>query len=600
MAELVFTAVDYVVFAASLVISAGIGVYSACSGGKQSTTKEFLMGNRQMGLFPVTMSLIASFVSAISVLGVPSETYRFGTIYWTMMFATIPAMALTAHIYLPVFYRLQVTSAYEFLYMAVVLYAPALALSQATGLSIVASILSSGLICTFYTSIGGMKAVMWTDTFQMIVIIAGSLFVVIKGTIELGGLSAVWSIANEGERIQFFDWRTDPTVRQTTWGLGIGGTALFLNLYATNQATVQRYLSVSTLKKSQLCCYMMAPTWIAIQWVFTFAGIIMYVKYRDCDPQQNGQITKPDQLFPLFVMETLSFLNGVSGLFVAAVYSAALSTVSSGVNSLSAVVLVDIIKPIYRDRRNEEIGEKMATTISKCLAALFGLMTIGLAFLTSVLGDDILSVAIRLFGMVAGPVTGMFTLGILFPCANSWGAGTGLLTSLVVGLWLGVGATLSKIPQPALSVSIEGCNATTSLNAWYIGNSTVAGEWLSQQTTDIPLSTHVDINVGHTGDDVIWFYKISHLWYSAITVIVCCVVGLLVSLATGGPKKDLEPELVYPLFTKVKCCVPKTFQDRKNSKQDQPYHDSLIFGQSENREKYTTAIHPEKTSLTFV
>lgn len=113
MPQTVFSVVDYVVFGVSLLIAACIGVYSACSGGKQKTTKEFLMGNRQMGLFPVTMSLVASFVSAISVLGLPSEIYRFGTLYYMLMVATIPAMILTAHLYLPILYRLKLTSAYE-------------------------------------------------------------------------------------------------------------------------------------------------------------------------------------------------------------------------------------------------------------------------------------------------------------------------------------------------------------------------------------------------------------------------------------------------------------------------------------------------------
>lgn len=105
--------VDYIVFALVLLISAGIGIFYGCTGGKQKTTGEFLMANRQMHVIPVTLSLLASFMSAITLLGTPAEIYRFGTQYWLIWLGYVIMIPLAAHVYIPVFFRLKITSVFE-------------------------------------------------------------------------------------------------------------------------------------------------------------------------------------------------------------------------------------------------------------------------------------------------------------------------------------------------------------------------------------------------------------------------------------------------------------------------------------------------------
>ena len=106
-------AVDYVIFALVLGVSAGIGIYYAFCGTKQKSTKEFLMASRSMGVFPVTLSLLASFMSAITLLGTPAEMYIFGTQYWLIAIAYLFTMPASAYLFLPIFYRLNLTSCYE-------------------------------------------------------------------------------------------------------------------------------------------------------------------------------------------------------------------------------------------------------------------------------------------------------------------------------------------------------------------------------------------------------------------------------------------------------------------------------------------------------
>uniref|UniRef100_A0A493T8J7 Solute carrier family 5 member 6 n=1 Tax=Anas platyrhynchos platyrhynchos TaxID=8840 RepID=A0A493T8J7_ANAPP len=110
-----FTAIDYTIFTLLLVLSLAIGLFYALSGGRQRTVQEFLLANRSMGFLPVALSLLATFQSAVAILGVPAEIYRFGTEYWFLGCSYFLGLLIPAHVFIPVFYRLQITSTYEYL-----------------------------------------------------------------------------------------------------------------------------------------------------------------------------------------------------------------------------------------------------------------------------------------------------------------------------------------------------------------------------------------------------------------------------------------------------------------------------------------------------
>lgn len=105
--------VDYVVMAAVLAISVAIGIFTACTGTKQRTTTEFLVGDRTMELLPVSLSVLATFTSAITVLAMPEEVYRYGIDWWWIIISITLVIPTVAHLYLPIFYKLQITSVYE-------------------------------------------------------------------------------------------------------------------------------------------------------------------------------------------------------------------------------------------------------------------------------------------------------------------------------------------------------------------------------------------------------------------------------------------------------------------------------------------------------
>ena len=228
-----FDAANYAVFAAMLLVSASIGVFFWWRG--QKNTEEFLMASRSMGTLPMTLSLVASFMSAITLLGTPAEMYVSGTQYAALVLSYPLVMGASAHMFLPVFDKLQVVTSYEYLelrfgksvrllaavcfviqmvmYMAIVVYAPALALEQVTGFQLDIACAVIFLVCIFYTAVGGIKAVMWTDTFQAVCMFGSFLAIILKGNYDAGGSSRVFDVNYQSGRVELFNFDPDPRQR---------------------------------------------------------------------------------------------------------------------------------------------------------------------------------------------------------------------------------------------------------------------------------------------------------------------------------------------------------------------------------------------------
>ncbi|XP_046669431.1 putative sodium-dependent multivitamin transporter isoform X1 [Homalodisca vitripennis] len=303
------------------------------------------------------------------------------------------------------------------LYMGIVVYAPALALEALTGLSQELSVLLVGIVCMFYSTLGGMKAVIWTDLFQSLLMFAAVLSVIFAAVLDKGSLQAIWQIAVDGGRINFNNTDLDPTVRHSYLSLLIGGGFTFMSLYAVNQTQVQRYLTMKDLKTAVRSLWLSIIILLLLSGLTCFSGLAIYSKYYGCDPVLSGRIARKDQLLPLFVVETMGDIPGLSGLFVAGIFSASLSTVSACLNSLAAVTLEDYVKPLYRLWTDSEIPTSRCAFISKLLALTYGVVCLAMAFLSQLLGG-VLQAALSIFGMVGGPIFGVFSLGLFFPFAN--------------------------------------------------------------------------------------------------------------------------------------------------------------------------------------
>ncbi|NXT95533.1 SC5A6 protein, partial [Anhinga rufa] len=178
-----FTVIDYSIFVLLLVLSSAIGLFYALSGDRQRTVQEFLLANRNMGFLPVALSLLATFQSAVAILGVPAEIYHFGTEYWFLGCSYFLGLLIPAHIFIPIFYRLRITSTYEYL-----------------ELRFNKTVRVFGTIA-FIFQMGGLKAVIWTDVFQTLVMFAGQLAVIVVGAQRVGGMARVWRLAEREGKI---------------------------------------------------------------------------------------------------------------------------------------------------------------------------------------------------------------------------------------------------------------------------------------------------------------------------------------------------------------------------------------------------------------
>uniref|UniRef100_A0A8I5Y1G6 Solute carrier family 5 member 5 n=1 Tax=Rattus norvegicus TaxID=10116 RepID=A0A8I5Y1G6_RAT len=537
-ARATFGAWDYGVFATMLLVSTGIGLWVGLARGGQRSADDFFTGGRQLAAVPVGLSLAASFMSAVQVLGVPAEAARYGLKFLWMCAGQLLNSLLTAFLFLPIFYRLGLTSTYQYLelrfsravrlcgtlqylvatmlYTGIVIYAPALILNQVTGLDIWASLLSTGIICTLYTTVGGMKAVVWTDVFQVVVMLVGFWVILARGVILLGGPRNMLSLAQNHSRINLMDFDPDPRSRYTFWTFIVGGTLVWLSMYGVNQAQVQRYVACHTEGKAKLALLVNQLGLFLIVASAACCGIVMFVYYKDCDPLLTGRISAPDQYMPLLVLDIFEDLPGVPGLFLACAYSGTLSTASTSINAMAAVTVEDLIKP-----RMPGLAPRKLVFISKGLCE-FG----GLGFRGS----------FTVMGVISGPLLGAFTLGMLLPACNTPGVLSGLAAGLAVSLWVAVGATLYPPGEQTMGVlptSAAGCTNDSVL---------LGPPGATNASNGIP-SSGMDTGRPALADT---FYAISYLYYGALGTLTTMLCGALISYLTGPTKRSsLGPGLLW-------------------------------------------------------
>ncbi|MBN3271301.1 SC5AC protein, partial [Polyodon spathula] len=542
----VFSIWDYVVFAALFVVSSGIGIFFAVKERKKSSSNEFLVGGKQMSCVPVALSLTASFMSAVTVLGTPSEVYRFGGAFILFGFSYSMVVLFTAELFVPVFYRSGITSAYEYLelrfnktvriaatliyimqtivYTGVVVYAPSLALNQVTGFNLWGSVFATGIVCTFYCTLGGLKAVVWTDAFQMVVMVLGFLTVMVQGTIVNGGVTSAWEEAKAGSRLMVFDFDPDPLRRHTFWTITVGGTFTWLGIYGVNQSTIQRCISCKSEKHAKLALYLnLIGLWVIVVCA-VFSGLLMFAYYRNCDPWTAGFVSAPDQLMPYFVMDILGSLPGLPGLFVACAFSGTLSTVAASINALATVTYEDLIKNCFKN-----LSDRLGAWISKGLCIVFGVACTSMAVVASQMGG-VVQAALSIHGMFGGPMLGLFSLGILFPWTNWKGAAGGLVMGIAMSFWAGIGGFVYPAgPDKALPLPLN----TSSC--------------LPLNTTDI-ISTLAPTLASERPALADNWYCMSYLYYSAVGWIAAVIAGLLITLVTGPSRgEDVNPVLIRPV-----------------------------------------------------
>lgn len=451
-AERTVTWLDYATFGVYITATLAVGL---CVGGKQKDLKMYLLAGHQMHWAVIAISVLAALFSGISFLGAPAESFNHNLVYIWVLLAYFVATPITTLIFLPFFYRLNFYTAYEYLehrfslglrrlssaafilrvclWLAVALYAPSLVIAEMTGIPLYMSIIFTGACTTLYTAVGGMRAVIYTDVMQFCVLLTGIISIFLVAVYKTpGGLDAAWHIAQAGGRTTMMDWSLSPTARMTVWGAFIGGAALNLVQLVTDQVSVQRYLTATSLKESQRALWFKLFLTVPLISIFYLTGLVLYSFYQT-HPEMLATLAGADRILPHFVGRQIA--SPVPGLLVAAILAATMSTASSGINSLTTATLIDFLYT-----KNKEAGSAAGETgrvrVARIWTLFYGGVATALALVVSKLGTLIES-SVKIAGFFGGPLLGIFFLGVLSTRANASGTLIGAIAGFaaIVATW---------------------------------------------------------------------------------------------------------------------------------------------------------------------
>ncbi|XP_053376607.1 sodium-coupled monocarboxylate transporter 2-like [Mercenaria mercenaria] len=298
------------------------------------------------------------------ILGFPAEGYAYGIGIAYQVVGRSAAYMFTALFIVPVFHPLKLTSVneyfclrygnnavrymtliagmiYSLFYMATVMVGTCVALDVVIGIPFWGTILIYTIVTTIYTSVGGIKAVIWTDLFQPTIMLTGMTAVLVKSTTDTGGAEKVIEYAKD--RIGSTDFRSDPTIRYQVWSTSFGSFNAFL--YVTlMQPAMQRVYSTPTVQTARNLYFISTPFYCVFMLMATFEGATIFAYYmtKRCDILGAGVVDNINEILPFAVLDLFQDLPGLAGLFTASLSSAALSTMSSLLSSLSAVTYEDL------------------------------------------------------------------------------------------------------------------------------------------------------------------------------------------------------------------------------------------------------------------
>ena len=445
-----FTWLDYLIVVAYL---AGVTVLGSLFSSGQKTSRDFFLAGRGMSWFPMALSVIATDFSAISFLGAPGYVVAHDLVIDLQPLVFVWVLPISLYLFVRFFHRLELISAYEYLekrfnlplragcsllficvrlsWMATALYATSLALTQATPLPFWLCAVLIGGLTTFYSSLGGMKAVIWTDVSQFFIFVTAIALVLVRAVGALpGGVAMAWETASQAGHTRLLNFEGGwPAI--TTPAVLIGGTFLVLISYGVDQVVIQRYLtarSIDEIKRSMVFQVCAAP---GLLFMLAVIGLAVFSFYSHF-PERIPAGLETDKWFPYFIVHELP--AGLSGLVIAGLFAATMSSISSGVNSITAACVIDFYRRLLAPdtRGSQERGaspsvaafaqrDQREVRISRILSVFWGAAATALAFVVGRIGV-IAIISKTLSGFFGGVLLGIFLLGILVPRVNGQGA----------------------------------------------------------------------------------------------------------------------------------------------------------------------------------
>ncbi len=432
---------DYVSLVGYLLVLVSMGIFFSR---REKSTNQFFLAGRRLPWWAAGISLFGTQLSAITFMAIPAMVYRTNWVYFVSQLTNILVAVTIIHFYLPFYRRLKVTTAYEYLEkrynlatrlvgssafiffhlvrMGIILYLPALALSAVTGLNISLCILVMGVLATFYTVLGGIEAVVWSDVLQAVLLLGGALlsFVIISWRVP-DGIAGVASLAAaEGKlRIVNLDW--DITTA-AVWVIVIGGYMNSLGVYSSDQTVVQRYLTTRDERAATRSIWMHISIAIPSATLFFALGTALWAFFKT-HPELLDPTGKTDQIFPWFIAGQLP--AGVSGLVIAALVAAAMSSLDSSMNSMATAITID-----FYGRFRPKATDRHRLRVARVLTAVLGVSGTGVALYTARLGStSIWDLNFEIAGLFGAGLAGLFAAGVFTRRTSGAGILVGFLAS---------------------------------------------------------------------------------------------------------------------------------------------------------------------------
>lgn len=435
-----FGSLNYIVLAVYLMILVGIGIRFSKN---QRSTDDFFKGGNRIPWWAAGLSIFGTQLSAITFMAVPAKTFATDWLYFFLMMTIIMVSPFIIKWFLPFYRRFNLTTAYEYLELrfnlptrllgglmyiflqlgrlGIVLLLPSIALSVVTGIDVYVCILTMGVLSILYTVLGGIEAVIWTDVVQVIVLLGGALISLLLLYFNLDS-NDMSTYVSEFQKMQIFDFELSFS-HPTLWVVLIGGLATNIIQYGSDQTVIQRYLTTkdekSAAKGITIGAWMALPSTL----IFFSLGTLLFVYYKASPELMNPVLEKTDAIFPWYIINSLP--QGVSGLLIAAIFAASMSSLDSSMNSVSTVVTTDFFRRL-RPLKSEAAYLKLARSIT----IIIGILGTALALMMATWGISSLWDQFNMIvGLFAGGLGGVFLLGIFSQKSNGTGALIGLLFS---------------------------------------------------------------------------------------------------------------------------------------------------------------------------
>jgi len=445
-----FGIVDFTTIGLYLAAMIGVGVFFSF---RNQNADDFFRGGQRVPWFVAGLSIFATMLSSITFIAIPAKAYATDWVYFVYNMTAIAITPLVILFFLPFFRTIDATSAYEYLEkrfnrltrlfasasfvlfqigrMGVVMYLPALALAAITPLTEHQCILLMGVLSIIYCTLGGLQAVVWTDTVQSFVLLGGALVsLALMVTRVEGGLVGLITCATHDSKLHMINWDFSSTSFATTalWVIILGGMAQNMIPYSSDMAVVQRYMAVPDLSRAKRAIWTNAIAILPASLLFFGVGTALYVFYQHY-PERLDPTFKTDAIFPLFMARELP--AGIAGLVVAGVFAAAQSTISTSMNSTSTALVTDFVRPL-----NLIHSERTYLQLARLATVTLGVLGTALALLFA--SSDIKSLwdqFMKILGLLGGSMCGLFCLGIFTRRAHGPGAIVGALAG-ALGVFL--------------------------------------------------------------------------------------------------------------------------------------------------------------------